>query len=82
MLWKLIFNYLCARKQALTTMSDGNFNRALLPHTPYASGLKAGRAMAFAKAEQAFKQWLQHELPLLDKDELAQKIASFRQLLR
>ncbi len=63
-------------------MSDGNFNRALLPHTPYASGLKAGRAMAMAKAEQAFRQWLCTELPNLDADELARKLASFRQLLR
>ena len=63
-------------------MSDGNFNRALLPHTPYASGLKVGRAQAFAKAEQAFKEWLRAELPTLDTDELAQKLASFRQLLR
>ena len=63
-------------------MSDGNFNRALLPHTPYASGLKAGRAMARAKAEQAFKQWLRAERPTLDADELAAKLASFRQLLR
>ncbi|MBQ9285891.1 MAG: hypothetical protein IJ209_06400 [Bacteroidaceae bacterium] len=63
-------------------MSDGNFNRALLPHTPYASGLKVGRAQAFAKAEQAFKVWLQSEQPLLDDDTLAQKLASFRRLLR
>ena len=27
-------------------MSDGNFNRSLLPHTPYHSGLQAGKAMA------------------------------------
>ncbi len=63
-------------------MSDGNFNRALLPHTPYASGLKAGRAMALAKAEQAFRQWLCIERPTIDDDELARKLASFRQLLR
>ncbi len=63
-------------------MSDGNFNRALLPHTPYASGLKAGRAMALAKAEEAFKQWLKTEMPTLDSDTLAQKLATFKRLLK
>ena len=27
-------------------MSDGNFSRALLPHTPYASGMKTGKTIA------------------------------------
>ena len=31
-------------------MSDGNFNRSLLPHTPYHSGLQAGKAMARMQA--------------------------------
>ena len=30
-------------------MSDGNFNRSLLPHTPYHSGLQAGKAMALPR---------------------------------
>lgn len=39
-------------------MSDGNFNRALLPSTPYASGIKAGRAQGKQWALQAFDEWL------------------------
>ena len=38
-------------------MSDGNFNRALLPHTPYASGLKVGKAMMKMQAIKAFAEW-------------------------
>ncbi len=44
-------------------MSDGNFNRALLPHTPYQSGLKVGKAMARKAALDAFREYLaQHSL--------------------
>ncbi len=39
-------------------MSDGNFNRQLLPKTELASGLRAGKAQMRVKAEQAFKAFL------------------------
>ena len=39
-------------------MSDGNFNRSLLPHTPYHSGLQAGKAMARMQAIETFKCYL------------------------
>lgn len=39
-------------------MSDGNYNRSLLPHTPYQSGMKTGKAMAKMKAVEAFKDYL------------------------
>lgn len=39
-------------------MSDGNYNRSLLPHTPYQSGMKTGKAMAKMKAVEAFKEYL------------------------
>ncbi len=62
-------------------MSDGNFNRALLPHTPYASGMKTGRAIARMKAVEAFAQWLQMEQPSLSDDERKAKAEAFSQLL-
>ena len=37
-------------------MSDGNFNRQLLPKTELSSGLRAGKAQIRVKAEQAFEQ--------------------------
>lgn len=42
-------------------MSDGNFNRSLLPHTQYGSGMRAGKSMARMKALEAFEQWLSQE---------------------
>ncbi|MBQ6964874.1 MAG: hypothetical protein IJP82_04185 [Bacteroidaceae bacterium] len=37
-------------------MSDGNFNRQLLPKTELASGLRAGKAQMRTKAEKAFTE--------------------------
>lgn len=36
-------------------MSDGNYNRNLLPYTQYTSGVKAGRAQMKTLAAEAFK---------------------------
>lgn len=62
-------------------MSDGNFNRALLPSTPYASGVKTGKAQARVKAEQAFEEWLREDAPSLTEAEVNGKVASFKRLL-
>lgn len=62
-------------------MSDGNFNRALLPQTPYASGLKMGRAMATKKAEEAFVAWLRADSPNLSDEEINEKLLAFKKLL-
>ncbi|MBR1667382.1 MAG: hypothetical protein IJ693_03770 [Bacteroidaceae bacterium] len=37
-------------------MSDGNFNRQLLPKTDLSSGLRAGKAQMRQKAERAFEE--------------------------
>ncbi|MDD7303274.1 MAG: hypothetical protein SPF56_01110 [Bacteroidaceae bacterium] len=47
-------------------MSDGNFNRALLPHTPLESGLKMGKAMARKAAQEAFREYLEQTVPTCD----------------
>lgn len=39
-------------------MSDGNFNRQLLPKTDLSSGLRAGKAQMRMKAEKAFDKVL------------------------
>ena len=62
-------------------MSDGNFNRALLPHTPYASGLKAGKAIARSKAVEAFREWLAEAFPTLSAEEQQQHRDTFGRLL-
>lgn len=62
-------------------MSDGNFNRALLPHTPYASGLKAGKAMARMWALEAFEEWLQSAYPDLTAEEYHRQVEDFARRL-
>lgn len=37
-------------------MSDGNFNRQLLPKTELSSGIRAGKAQMRVKAEYAFEE--------------------------
>ncbi|MCI6726336.1 MAG: hypothetical protein MR516_07705 [Bacteroidales bacterium] len=42
-------------------MSDGNYNRNLLPYKPFQSGLKTGRAQMHTLALQAFAKWLDEQ---------------------
>lgn len=60
-------------------MSDGNYNRNLLPYHQYASGLRAGKAQMHTLALNAFDKWLAHN----GYDEEARKaeMLVFRQLL-
>ena len=62
-------------------MSDGNFNRALLPHTPFASGLKAGKSMMKMQAIEAFGQWLREQQPELSGEALQALVEDFRRRL-
>lgn len=62
-------------------MSDGNFNRALLPHTPYASGLKTGKSIARVRALEAFQEWLLADQPTLSDDAAKAKTDAFAALL-
>lgn len=72
--------YFCSRKD-VKGMSDGNFNRALLPHTPYASGLKAGKAMARMRAVEVFTEWLREMHPELSVSEVKAQAADFSRRL-
>ena len=58
-------------------MSDGNFNRALLPQTPYASGIKMGRQQMKAKAAEAFKDLLAERLSGLNAEKQADLLKDF-----
>lgn len=61
-------------------MSDGNFNRNLLPYTPYQSGMKAGKAMARMKALEAFKIYLQQK-GINDPETVEKDCSEFKKLL-
>ncbi len=62
-------------------MSDGNFNRALLPHTPYASGMKAGKQIAKMKAVEVFKEQIKQLCPSMSDDELKLETEHFEHKL-
>lgn len=62
-------------------MSDGNFNRSLLPHNPYHSGLQAGKAMVRMKAIEAFKAYLLMTDPSRDEQSLNDDLEKFKKLL-
>ena len=62
-------------------MSDGNFNRALLPSTPYRSGVKMGQQQMRARAVEAFKGWAKERFPSLTDEELGEMTDEFRRLL-
>lgn len=56
-------------------MSDGNFNRALLPSTPYRSGVRMGQQQAKIKAVEALRLALEQAEPSLTTE---QKDAIFK----
>lgn len=58
-------------------MSDGNYNRSLLPHTPYHSGLQTGKAMTKMKASEAFRETLSQAIPDLSIEELNKLTTQF-----
>lgn len=62
-------------------MSDGNFNRALLPSTPYRSGVKMGWQQMRAKAETAFREVVKEKFPDLTDGELDEWTACFHKRL-
>ncbi len=50
-------------------MSDGNFNRALLPSTPYRSGVKMGYQQAKAKAISVLRLAMEEAKPPLTAEQ-------------
>lgn len=50
-------------------MSDGNFNRALLPSTPYRSGVRMGQQQTKAKAIEVLRSALEKAEPPLSQEQ-------------
>ncbi len=63
-------------------MSDGNFNRQLLPKTELSSGLRAGKAQMRAKAEKAIIDFVDDEFADLTDEQKKQKVDKFMDMLR
>ena len=62
-------------------MSDGNFNRSMLPSNSYQSGVRAGRSQMRIKAIQLVEELLQEELATIDEEKRAELLQLFRQRL-
>jgi hypothetical protein len=71
---------MCHKKE--TQMSDGNFNRQLLPKTELSSGLRAGRAQMRTKAEQAFAAVMSEDFPDLTDEQRKHLTEKFNNMLR
>lgn len=63
-------------------MSDGNFNRALLPKNELSAGIRAGKAQMRTKAEQAFLETIDHFLPNLSSEKKQEMKEDFMNHLR
>lgn len=63
-------------------MSDGNFNRTLLPHTPFHSGLATGRMQMRKRAEEALKEILAEHFPDISTEKTSDIIDEFRERTR
>ncbi|MCR4837200.1 MAG: hypothetical protein K5899_12610 [Bacteroidaceae bacterium] len=63
-------------------MSDGNFNRALLPKNELTAGIRAGKAQMRAKAEQAFQETIEHFLPYMTDEAKREMKEEFMSRLR
>lgn len=63
-------------------MSDGNFNRQLLPKNELSAGLRAGKAQMRTRAEQAFAEVIKEAFPTLSNEERNRLHDRFMQKLR
>jgi len=63
-------------------MSDGNFNRALLPSTPYRSGVRMGQQQTKAKAAEALRLALDNAQPPLSSEQKETIIQYFEKELQ
>lgn len=60
-------------------MSDGNFNRSLLPANSYQSGVRAGQSQMRIKAINVLSELLSGHFPDLPEEKRDDLILSFRE---
>ncbi len=63
-------------------MSDGNYNRNLLPYNNYQSRVRAGEAIKRALALKAFEEFLNTQKIPEDNEERRQTLAEFKKRLQ
>ena len=63
-------------------MSDGNFNRALLPKNELTAGIRAGKAQMRTKALNAFSELLETDFEGLSEQQKTELKERFAEKLR
>lgn len=63
-------------------MSDGNFNRALLPKNELTAGIRVGKAQMRTKSEQAFQETIEHFMPEMAEEVKREMREEFMSRLR
>lgn len=63
-------------------MSDGNFNRALLPKNELSAGLRAGKAQMRQKASEAIDAIISEYLADMDEEKRKEVKLKFMEMLR
>lgn len=63
-------------------MSDGNFNRSLLPKNELSAGIRVGKAQMRSKAEKAFRDILEECFPDLSEEKKETTLNLFMEKLR
>ena len=63
-------------------MSDGNFNRSMLPSNSFQSGVRAGQARMQQFAQEAFKAPLEQHKALVSPGVAEQLLTTFLQQLK
>ncbi len=74
-------NFVRNNRNKYITMSDGNFNRNLLPYRDYQSGLRAGQATMRQRALNAAAALLDEAAPALSPDRRQSLLDEFKQAL-
>lgn len=62
-------------------MSDGNFNRSLLPRRDYPSGVRAGQAVMRTRALAAFREFLERAFPGMEAEARKAAVEDFARRL-
>lgn len=63
------------------TMSDGNYNRNLLPYNNYRSGFNAGSSQTRQKALNAFRKWCELRGEASGNLDIEESVSAFKSLL-
>lgn len=75
------FSHFHSPKHPIKTMSDGHFNRQLLPKNELTAGIRAGKAQMRVKAENAFASTLTAFYPDITAEQREQMLRHFKEQL-